>query len=176
MFVCPQATGKSIALQLLELFVDRGHVHDMFERYNVDTGQDAKVFFDGYFGEGMASLWKPGSKLVVDEESVDLTEFARKPKGASRSESLFFVPAQRVMSLRDGTTRNFGQFRFGDPYVLRALSDTVHNLLQNEYGAKGAIFHSPTVSTRHCASRSTTSSSAARRCRSITRTTPSARC
>ncbi|MDP1611415.1 MAG: AAA family ATPase [Sulfuritalea sp.] len=138
--VGPQATGKSIFLQTLKLVADRDSIHDTFSQNNVEFKGDPKAFLDGYFGNGMASVWTDKSKLRVNGKDVSLTVYTKPSKSASRDESLFFIPAQRVMSLRDGQTQTFGAFRFGDPYILRAFSDSVHQLLQNEFGAKPGLF------------------------------------
>lgn len=47
------------------------------------------------------------------------------------------------MSLPSGVSQNFGTFNFGDPYALRAFSDAVHDLIQNEFAAKGELFPAP---------------------------------
>ena len=52
-FVGPQASGKSIALQLLKLLLDRGHIQDEMSRYGVHWSGELPKFFDAYFGEGM---------------------------------------------------------------------------------------------------------------------------
>ncbi len=73
--------------------------------------------------------------------AVNLSDLALPGNaGKARHERLFYVLAQRVMSLPNGISQNFGTFNFGDPYALCAFSDTVHNLIQNEFGAKGEIF------------------------------------
>lgn len=77
---------------------------------------------------------------VFEGRRFALPELARPGKSPRKSEPLFFVPAQRVMSLANGVTQNFGQFNYGDPYTLRYISDAVHSLLQNELGAKDALF------------------------------------
>ncbi len=47
------------------------------------------------------------------------------------------------MSIRDGLTRPFGEYRAGDPYVLRAFSADVHDVVQKELSAEGPIFPRP---------------------------------
>ena len=48
--VGPQATGKSIALQLLKLMVDAGQVQDEMGRYGIDWSGKLPDFIDAYFG------------------------------------------------------------------------------------------------------------------------------
>ena len=139
--VGPQATGKSIFLQTLKLVLDRDSIHDTFKHHSVAFNGDSDAFLGGYYGKGMAAAWKEGrSKLSWNAKDLTLPQLAKRSKAKQQDESLFFVPAQRVMSLRDGVTQNFGQFNYGDPYTLRYFSDAVHDLLQNEFGAKGNLF------------------------------------
>ena len=142
--VGPQATGKSIFLQTLKLVLDRDHIHDTFRHHSVSFNGDASAFLGGYYGKGMAAAWKAGkSTLRWNGKEASLPTLAKPSKSSSRRERLFFIPAQRVMSLTRGVTQNFGQFDYGDPYTLRYFSDTVHDLLQNEFGAKGELFPQP---------------------------------
>jgi hypothetical protein len=139
--VGPQATGKSIFLQTLKLVLDRDHIHDTFKHHSVEFNGDSAAFLGGYYGKGMAAAWKEdSSKLRWNTKSLNLPGLAKPTKIRERKESLFFIPAQRVMSLAAGVTQNFGQFNYGDPYTLRYFSDAVHDLLQNEFGAKSELF------------------------------------
>ncbi|NJL18959.1 MAG: hypothetical protein HC901_01215 [Bdellovibrionaceae bacterium] len=62
--VGPQATGKSIALQLLKLMVDAGHVQEDMGRHGLDWSGSLPDFLDAYFGEGMRSIWKKTSTKI----------------------------------------------------------------------------------------------------------------
>jgi hypothetical protein len=53
---------------------------------------------------------------------------------------MFYVPAPRVMALRDGLTRTFLDFRAGDPYVVRVFSDKLHRLVQTEFAQAEKLF------------------------------------
>ena len=144
-FVGPQATGKSIFLQLLKLVVDRAAIHETMRRFGMAQRGDVEGFFDRYFGEGMASIWSQGtSRLVLDgaRTATDLATYAR-PGRRSVPEKLFYIPAQRVMSLRDGMTRPFTDYRAGDPFVLRDFSEKLHGIVQNEFGLNQGVFPRP---------------------------------
>lgn len=142
--VGPQATGKSVFLQTLKLVLDRDHIHDTFKHHSHSFNGDGSAFLGGYYGKGMAAAWKAGvSELNWNGQAHTLPELARPTKSKQRQERLFFIPAQRVMSLSRGVTQNFGQFDYGDPYTLRYFSDAVHDLLQNDFGTKGELFPQP---------------------------------
>lgn len=138
--VGPQGTGKSIFLQTLKLLIDREQIHDTFKSHNVGFGEDSRAFFNGYYGRGMSGIWGKDSKIEWNETDIQLPEYAKATSAETRHEKLFYIPAQRVMSLPGGVSQNFGQFNYGDPYNLRAFSDAVHDLIQNEFGAKGVLF------------------------------------
>ena len=139
-FVGPQATGKSIFLQLLKLHLDKYAIHQEFRRFSIEWGGNTQDFLNLYFGEGMAGLWNPeASWLAVNREDVVLIDYAGGRR-LKREEKLFFIPAQRVLSIRDGATRPFTDYRSGDPFVLREISEKLHQLVQNEFGRSGRLF------------------------------------
>lgn len=138
-----QATGKSIFLETLKLVLDRDHIHDTFADHNVSFNGDRQAFLGGYFGKGMGSMVKPDTEVSWLGKSMRFPVLTKASKARERSERMFFMPAQRVVSLPSGVSQNFSNFKYGDPYVLRHFSDTVHNLLQNEFGAKAELFPQP---------------------------------
>ena len=144
-FVGPQATGKSIILQLLKLLVDKPAIHETMRRFGLAQPGYTENFLDLYFGEGMRSIWSDEtderSRLFLGQErkSRRLSAYAR-PGRAADPEKMFYIPAQRVMSLRDGVTRPFSDFRAGDPFVLRDFSEKIHGIVQTEIGLDGDVF------------------------------------
>lgn len=140
-FVGPQATGKSIFLQLLKLVIDAPSVQAEFQRFGIDWEGNLDNLLELYFGEGMSGIWQEGtSQLKVDGKPVDLASYAKGLKRKEKEEKLFFIPAQRVMSLRDGLTQPFSVYRSGDPFVLREFSEKLHQLVQNEFGRNPELF------------------------------------
>ncbi len=138
--VGPQASGKSIALQLLKLMVDAGHVQAELGRYGLDWSGNLPEFLDVYFGEGMRSIWRPhGTSVEWDGRAIDLPKLAAR-KRKSKVESLFFIPAQRVLALRDGWPRPFTDYTPGDPFAVREFSEKLRVLVEQEFGASGDLF------------------------------------
>ena len=88
----------------------------------------------------MSSVWSAKSSLTVDSKVVDVPKPVRSRARADGEERLFFIPAQRVMSLRDGVTRPFTDYRSGDPFVLRYFSEKLYRLVQTEFGNKENLF------------------------------------
>lgn len=138
--VGPQATGKSVFLQVLKLVVDFPAIQAEFRRFNIDWRGAPQSFFELYFGDGMGDLWAKGSELSVDGAAKALSDYAKAAGKRNQDERLFFIPAQRVMSLRDGLTRPFTDYRSGDPFALREFSEKLHGLVQNEFGSDPNLF------------------------------------
>ena len=134
--VGPQATGKSIALQLLKLMVDAGQVQEEMSRHGLDWDGKLSDFLDAYFGEGMHSIWNSGrTRIHWNNKAVDLQKIAqRKRKG--KDENLFFIPAQRVLALRDGWPRPFTDYSPGDPFAVREFSEKLRGLVEKEFSGE----------------------------------------
>lgn len=141
-FVGPQATGKSIALQLFKLAEDAPSVRREFARFNIKL-PDGTDFADLYFGEGMAGLFGDDTEIRVDGASRSLDQLRRRGKTGA-DERVFYIPAQRVLSLREGSTRPFTDYRVGDPFVLREFSEKLHQLFQQELQT-GTVFPKPGI-------------------------------
>lgn len=139
-FVGPQATGKSIFLQLVKLIEDQSAVQAEFRGANVSWEKDPSVFMNLYFGDGMAGLFGKDSRMVVGNTEREWKGLSRGKVPKEPKETMFFIPAQRVMSLKEGQTRPFSDYRTGDPYTLRKFSGNLHALVQNEIGTEAGLF------------------------------------
>jgi hypothetical protein len=134
--VGPQATGKSIALQLLKLVVDAGEVQEEMSRYGLDWSGNLADFLDAYFGEGMHAIWRNGTSSVHWQgKEMDLQQMAKR-KRKVKDENLFFIPAQRVLALRDGWPRPFTDYAPGDPFAVREFSEKLRVLVEKEFGGE----------------------------------------
>ncbi len=142
-FVGPQASGKSIALQWLKLLTDTDAIKAQLLDYGTDWAGLEKDFLDLYFGEGMSSIWQaPQSKLVWKGRPVDLSKLIKR-KATKGAETAFLIPAQRVLTLRDGWPRPFGDYGTGDPYSVRAYSEKLRYLMETEFKIGKPLFPRP---------------------------------
>jgi hypothetical protein len=142
-FVGPQATGKSITLEFLKLVLDLGHVQEWIARYGIDWSGELSKFFDVYFGEGMRGLWRQGeSEVWWGGRRINMTSLIGRMR-RSKTESAFYVPAQRVLALRNGWPRPFSDYSTGDPFVVAEFSENLRVLLEREFGAKETLFPQP---------------------------------
>src|ERR1035437_10341107 len=71
LLVGPQASGKSIFLQLLKLLVDKFNIRVNLELYNYIWGNDIEEILDLYFGEGMSNIWKENTTIQLDNKTYD---------------------------------------------------------------------------------------------------------
>ncbi|MYB95088.1 AAA family ATPase [Candidatus Poribacteria bacterium] len=138
-FVGEQASGKSILLQLVKLFLDAGDITRTLKKHGFDWQKNTDNFLSLYFGEGMQTIWsKDETKVTVDK--VDFTP--RKALSRRRKdENLFLIPAHRVVTLKDGWPRAFTDYTTSDPYVVKEFSEQLRLLMEAGLGSgERAIF------------------------------------
>jgi predicted ATPase len=139
LFIGPQATGKSILLQLTKLLLDSDDILNTLNKNGYYWEGDLANFIELYFGEGMRNLWSTHTQVCFNKTTINLEDLLRKD--SRKKEQLFFVPAQRVLTLENGWPRPFTSFDSLDPYVVRHFSEHLRLLMQQGLGSKGsAIF------------------------------------
>lgn len=140
--VGPQATGKSIFLQFLKLVSDTGYVHDQMKKHGMDWKRTVPDFLDVYMGDGMRELWRAGeegSQVTMNGSLQDAEQLAR-PRHRSLKASVFYIPAQRVLSLANGWPKPFTGFGSEDPFAVRDFSEAFRLLMEQELGRSDALF------------------------------------
>lgn len=142
LFVGPQATGKSIVLQLIKLLLDSDDILSTIKKNGYDWGGSFSNFIEFYFGEGMGNLWSEDTKIVFDGQTIRLDQLLTED--GHKKEQLFFMPAQRVLTLENGWPRAFTRFEVGDPYVVRNFSEHLWLLMQQDLGIRGTAIFPPT--------------------------------
>lgn len=135
----PQASGKSIALQMLKLMVDVGYVQHVMTTHGLDWSNRLPEFLDVYFGEGMHGIWNDKSRVLWRGQPVDLNRLASRRR-RNTAESLFYIPAQRVLALRDGWPRPFSDYAPSDPFTLREFSEKLRTLVEREFSGSESLF------------------------------------
>lgn len=134
LLIGPQASGKSILLQLVKLIIDKNNIPSVLKQNNYEWGNKKENFLDLFFGESMSSVWNPDTKIYSDEKEYVIRSFLAKQgvREASRTEKLFYIPAQRVVTMSQGWPRAFGTFDIGDPFVLKQFSESIRVLMEKE--------------------------------------------
>ena len=136
-FVGPQATGKSLILQLLKFALDRPVITADLKKNGLDWDQTVRHgLLSTFLGEGYHPAFSPQTQINWDSRSL----LGEKPQRASNREaSVFFVPAQRVMTMANGWPRPFSNFEAGDPYVVKQFSQNVLEQFNRGIGRNGAL-------------------------------------
>lgn len=134
LFIGPQASGKSILLQLIKLIIDRYNIPSVLKQNNYEWGNKKENFLDLFFGESMSLVWKPDTKIIFDDKEYLIKSFLTKQgvRESSRTEKLFYIPAQRVVTMSQGWPKAFGTFDIGDPFVLKQFSESIRVLMEKE--------------------------------------------
>src|SRR5579871_2268265 len=140
-FVGPQATGKSILLQVLKLLIDTAYIKKEFSRAGVDWEGNFPGFLDVYFGEGMQAAWSEQTLIRLNGNDIDMPARVEE-KRPQRQEAMFFIPAQRVLALRDGWPSAFNYYDASVPFTLREFSEHLR-LLMSDFGSEGTLFPVP---------------------------------
>jgi AAA domain, putative AbiEii toxin, Type IV TA system len=138
--VGPQASGKSLFVQLLKAVEDAGAIRSDLKNYGFDWlhGSDRVADYCSlYFGGGLQYLVQPQTTIRRDGRPVDFKTVAKPGGRAAADETTFLVPAQRVLVLQDGWPKPFMGYSVGDPYCMRRFSDSLRFLMENGLGSSG---------------------------------------
>lgn len=138
--VGPQASGKSVLLQTLKLLLDSSSIATTLKKQGYEWKESGTHFAELFYGEGMASLWSNKTRVDWKSERITLDALATVKRGPKSKPSLFYVPAHRVVTLKNGWPRHFGDYSPGDPYVVADFSEHLRQLMERGLGAQGAIF------------------------------------
>jgi hypothetical protein len=134
-----QATGKSLALQLLKLAIDGRAIAKTMEHYGLVVRQPKKLLAR-YLGEGMENAWTAETSVFWNGKEVDIQAIAAQPR--RRHHSVYFVPAHRGLVLSEGYPPTFQQFRPETPFVVRQFSEEVRQVLAEALDQK-VLFPQP---------------------------------
>ena len=136
-FVGEQASGKSILLQLVKLILDADDITRTLKMHGFDWRKKREDFLFFYFGEGMGNIWSGETQITVDNGEFALDKVLVR-RSRKKEESLFLIPAQRVITLKDGWPRSFTDYDSGDPYVVKRFSEQLRLLMEGSRG--GTLF------------------------------------
>lgn len=128
----PQASGKSIFLQLVKLALDAGPIKAEIKKHGY-TWENTAGFIDLVMGEGMRGIIKPDSKIILDGNELSFDDLANKRNRGE--EKVFLIPAQRVVTIQDGWPRNFHNYQLLDPFVVKHFSENLRVLMEKGLGS-----------------------------------------
>jgi energy-coupling factor transporter ATP-binding protein EcfA2 len=129
MLVGPQASGKSLVLQLLKLAIDGRAVAHMSREHGL-LFNTREELLDRYFGEGSGSMWTGATSVQWNGKEVDPNRLARtRQSKVAPWHTLYFIPAHRTLVLANGYPLAFQQMTNETPFVVRMFSEHVRELL-----------------------------------------------
>lgn len=132
LLVGPQATGKSLVLQLLKLGLDGGRIAATLSRNGFEW-KNQRDFDAVYFGEGMAQAWRSDTVVELGGKRV-----STPPKRASSDKPrLFYIPAHRTLSVAEGWPQGFRTYKPDTPFVVRDFSEKLLELISTKSGMEG---------------------------------------
>lgn len=135
----PQASGKSLFLELFKLVKDKAHIVSTLKKYNyILNKSDINPLLDYYFGESMSQVLSDSTEILFEGEKLNMTSLLQGKNNSE--EAVFYVPAQRILSISDGRPKNFMEFDITTPYVLRVFSETLRVFIQGGLGNPDTIF------------------------------------
>lgn len=139
LLVGPQASGKSVFLQLFKLVQDHGPITKKLKKYGYsyqpdDSGGSDDPLLTLMFGEGMGGIWREKTRIESDSRQISLGEL--RTGNGKEPESVFFVPAQRVLTLDQGRPRSYESFAALDPFVVKSFSENLRVLMEQGLGGK----------------------------------------
>lgn len=135
----PQASGKSLSLELMKLILDKRHIISTLRNYNyILSKTDARNILDWYFGEGLSRVFKKNTEIALGEVPFSRQDLLKAVSNQEASEmpreSVFYIPAQRTLGIADGRPKNFMEYDASTPYVLRKFSETLRLFMQGGLG------------------------------------------
>lgn len=135
--VGPQASGKSIFLQILNLLLDYPAIIRTLKDYGF-TIENIRDLLGHYLGSEMVKGFKENGKIQIDEKEFDIAGIMRaKPRDFKKK--AFYIPAQRVIIMEDGWPKPFLSL-ISYPYVVRDFSEGLRIEMEQETGSEKSLF------------------------------------
>ena len=130
LLVGAQGTGKSVFLQLFKLSQDQDYVKNTMNQFGQDWDKrDRSTLMEAYFGEGMRHMWHDESHILRDGK--DAAPSPRLPKpGKGCLETVYYIPAQRVLTMLTGWPQPYRSYTPRDPFVVKNFSERIRLYLE----------------------------------------------
>lgn len=137
-----QASGKSLFLQMFKLIKDKNAILKSLENYGFVVNNNLENLLNRYLGEGLSKMLTDKSEFISNDETYIREKF-ESPAEGDPADEVFYIPAQRILSIADGRPKYFMEFSENDPFVLRKFSDTLRLFVQSGLGDSGKLFPLP---------------------------------
>ena len=137
-----QASGKSLFLQMFKLIKDKDAILKTLDNYGFVVNNKLENLLDRYLGEGLSKMWTGESEFISNDRTYTRVDLER-PKKGKPADKVFYIPAQRILSIADGRPKFFTEFSENDPFVLRKFSETLRLFARNGLGDSGKLYPLP---------------------------------
>lgn len=137
-----QASGKSLFLQMFKLIKDKNAILKSLENYGFVVNNKLENLLNRYLGEGLSKMLTDKSEFISNDETYIREKF-ESPAEGDPADEVFYIPAQRILSIADGRPKYFMEFSENDPFVLRKFSDTLRLFVQSGLGDSGKLYPLP---------------------------------
>lgn len=137
-----QASGKSLFLQMFKLIKDKNAILKSLENYGFIVNNNLENLLNRYLGEGLSKMLTDKSEFISNDETYIREKF-ESPAEGDPADEVFYIPAQRILSIADGRPKYFMEFSENDPFVLRKFSDTLRLFVQSGLGDSGKLYPLP---------------------------------
>lgn len=124
--VGPQASGKSILLQMVKLMADAGIICMRLESSGY-VWEDMSGFLKLFLGEGMEQIWTKSTSISVDDKVVNPKSLLSTER--KNHQNVFYIPAQRIVALQNGWLRPFSDLPY-ESYIVRGFSDALISAME----------------------------------------------
>lgn len=136
----PQATGKTKILELLKMLLDSEKITHTLSNYGY-TWSNFSLFQELYFGEGTKQLIQNKTKIQLDKESFSTRNLENRFSYIKQSKtsiinsepSVFYIPAQRAITVETGWSKNFQSYETTYPYIMKEFSENLRRFLDGYY-------------------------------------------
>jgi energy-coupling factor transporter ATP-binding protein EcfA2 len=135
--VGPQATGKSLFLQFLNLVLDHPSIIKTLRNYGF-TLNSLEDLLGHYLGLDIAKSWKEKSCILKNGKTFDIRGLL-KTRPRTVEKNTFYIPAQRVLIMEEGWPRPFLSLT-SYPYVVRDFSERLRTIMEAGLGKGQALF------------------------------------
>jgi len=136
--VGPQATGKSLVLEILKLALDRGRIVAALKQYGY-RWENLEQFNALYFGGGFEKAWSTRTEVSIGNTALT-PEAIVNARTRKTEDAVFYIPAHRTLAIGEGWPRSFVQYQVETPYVARSFSESLLTSLSQGLVGKGKIF------------------------------------
>ncbi len=137
LLVGPQASGKSLFIQMLNLLLDYPAILKTLKSYGF-TIRNINDLLGHYLGMDMAKSWNNNSKIIKDGINFNIETLTKK-KPRTFEDVAFYIPAQRVLIMEEGWPRPFLSLN-SYPYVVRNFSEGLRLEMETELASAKYLF------------------------------------